>query len=133
MLGYTQETLLTLDIHQISNLDGQSAFARTRERTDEPVQLVHRDGYTVTAAMSMSALRRHDDPLALASFKDVTEQLWSTGAVEGLSPGPDETQASSPRDCRSFSAEEYVGSWLGMADRRGQAADSPAGEDPVTV
>src|SRR6516162_5156239 len=116
MLGYTQEALLTLDIHQISNVDGQSVFTRMREPADEPVLFVHRDGFVVAATMSMSALRRHDDPLAIAMFKDLTEQLWNTDALEGQSLGPDETQASSPRVCRSFSAEEYFCSWLGMAD-----------------
>jgi PAS domain S-box-containing protein len=129
MLGYTQEAMLTLDIHQISNVDGQSVFTRTRAHADEPVQLMHRDGFVVAATMSMSALRRHDDPVAIAMFKDLTEQLWNTDVLEGQSSGPDETQASSPRDCRSFSAEE---SWVGMADRWGQAANSPAVEGPVT-
>jgi PAS domain S-box-containing protein len=94
MLGYTQEALLTLDIHQISNVDDQGVFTRTREPADEPVQFVHRDGFVVAAVMSMSALRRHDDPLAIAMFKDVTEQLWSTAAVEGQCLGSDKTQAS---------------------------------------
>src|SRR6516165_3779610 len=132
MLGYTQEAVLTLDIRQISNVDGQSVFTRMRAHADEPVQFVHRDGFVVATTMSMSALRRHDDPLAIAMFKDLTEQLWNTDALEGQSLGPDETQASSPRDCRSFSAEEYFFSWLGMADRGGQAENSPAVEGPVT-
>jgi hypothetical protein len=65
-------------------------------------------------------------------FKDLTEQLWSTDALEGQSLGSDKTQASSPRDWRSFSAEEYHCSGLGMADRCGQAANSPAVEGSVT-
>jgi PAS domain S-box-containing protein len=133
MLGYTQETLLTLDIQQISNLDGQRAFTRMRAPADEPVQLVHSDGFIVAAAMSMSALRRHDDALVIVTFKDLTEQLWSTAAVEGQGRRSDKTQASSPRDYRSFSATEDDCSGLGMADRCGQAANSPAVEGRVTV
>ena len=94
MLGYTQEAMLTLDIHQISYLDGQSAFTQLRANADERMQLVHRDGFVVTATICMSALRRHDDALAIVMFKDRTEQLWSTGAVEGQGPRSDKTQAS---------------------------------------
>ena len=132
MLGYTQEAMLNLDIHQISNVDGQSVFTHMRAHAYEPVRLVHRDGFVVAATMSMSALRRHDDPVAIAMFKDLTEQLWNTDALEGQRLGPDETQASSPRACRSFAAEEYFCSLLGMADRGGQAENSPAVEGPVT-
>jgi len=34
------------------------------------------DGSTVRAKMSKSALLRGDDPVALATFQDLTEQLW---------------------------------------------------------
>jgi len=77
--------------------DGKIVFANTAfcdmlGYTQEA--LLHRDGFVVAATMSMSALRRHDDPLAIAMFKDVTEQLWSTAAVEGQCLGSDKTQAS---------------------------------------
>jgi PAS domain S-box-containing protein len=81
MLGYTQEVMLTLDIDQISNLDGQSAFTLMRADADAPVRFVHREGFIVAATMSTSALRRDDDPLAIAIFKDLTDQLWNTDAV----------------------------------------------------
>jgi PAS domain S-box-containing protein len=81
MLGYTQEVMLTLNIGQISYLDGQSAFTLMRAHADAPVRFVHRDGFIVAATMSMSALRRDDDPLAIAIFNDLTEQLWNTDAV----------------------------------------------------
>jgi PAS domain S-box-containing protein len=120
MLGYTQEALLTLAIHQICNLDCQSAFTRMREHAEEPVQLVHRDGYVVTATMSASALRRHDDPLAVVSFNDVTEQLWSTRFVEG-------------RKGRLSPVKEFDSAWFEMADRCGQAAKSQAVEGSVSA
>jgi hypothetical protein len=40
------------------------------------VELVHQDGSIVRARMSKSALLRGDDPVALATFQDLTEQLW---------------------------------------------------------
>ena len=40
---------------------------------------MHADGSVVRAKMSKSALMRDDDPLALATFHDLTEQLWAQG------------------------------------------------------
>jgi PAS domain S-box-containing protein len=41
------------------------------------VELRHRDRSVVRARMSKSALLRGDDPVALATFQDLTERLWS--------------------------------------------------------
>jgi hypothetical protein len=43
---------------------------------NEVVELAHRDGSSVRALMSRSALIRADDNIALATFQDLTEQLW---------------------------------------------------------
>jgi hypothetical protein len=43
---------------------------------NEIVELAHRDGSSVRALMSRSALIRADDDIALATFQDLTEQLW---------------------------------------------------------
>jgi hypothetical protein len=43
------------------------------------VELMHADGSVVRARMSKSAPMRDDDPLALATFHDLTEQLWAQG------------------------------------------------------
>jgi hypothetical protein len=40
------------------------------------VQLRHCEGWTVRARMSNSALMRHDDPVVLVTFDNLTEQLW---------------------------------------------------------
>jgi hypothetical protein len=40
------------------------------------VELAHRDGSTVHALMSMSALRRSVDEIALATLQNLTEHLW---------------------------------------------------------
>jgi hypothetical protein len=42
------------------------------------VELGHKDGSTVRALMSRSALRRADEKIALATFQDLTEHLWVT-------------------------------------------------------
>jgi hypothetical protein len=48
-----------------------------RAHADLVVELLHRDGSIVRARMSKSALVRGDDPVALATFTDLTERLWS--------------------------------------------------------
>jgi len=40
------------------------------------VELRHCEGWTVRARMSNSALMRHDDPVVLVTFDNLTEQLW---------------------------------------------------------
>ena len=43
------------------------------------VELAHKDGSVVRALMSKSAMTRADDQIALATFQDLTEQLWEAG------------------------------------------------------
>jgi PAS domain S-box-containing protein len=40
------------------------------------VELAHKDGSVVRALMRTSALTRADDKFALATFQDLTQQLW---------------------------------------------------------
>jgi hypothetical protein len=47
-----------------------------RAHADLIVELVHQDGSIVRARMGKSALLRGDDPVALATFQDLTERLW---------------------------------------------------------
>ncbi|MFV8176323.1 PAS domain S-box protein [Mycolicibacterium peregrinum] len=54
-----------------------SAVSVMRANAGLLVELVHRDGSIVRARMSKSALLRGDDPVALATFEDLTEQLWA--------------------------------------------------------
>lgn len=56
-----------------------SAVTVVRAHADLVVELVHRDGSIVRARMSKSALVRGDDPVALATFTDLTERLWAEG------------------------------------------------------
>ncbi len=75
MMGYRQERLAGLASAQIFHgvppaLLGVDALANL------VVELRHRDGWTVRARMSKSALMRSDDPLVLVTFENLTEQLW---------------------------------------------------------
>ncbi len=81
MLGYSGEEVLSLKFHQIFHAvpADESAVSTVREHADLVVELIHRDGAVRRARMSKSALLRGDDPVALATFQDLTERLWSEG------------------------------------------------------
>jgi PAS domain S-box-containing protein len=78
MLGYPTDAVQELGFHQIFGTmpAEESALTVLRAHADLVVELVHRDGSTVRASMSNSALLRGDDQFALAVFQDLTEQLW---------------------------------------------------------
>jgi hypothetical protein len=54
----------------------EAAVSVVRAYADVIVELLHQDGSIVRARMSKSALLRGDDPVALATFQDLTERLW---------------------------------------------------------
>ena len=79
MLGYSAEEVLSLKFHQIFHAlpADESAVSVVRQHADLVVELVHQDRSIRRARMSKSALLRGDDPVALATFQDLTERLWS--------------------------------------------------------
>lgn len=78
MLGYTADTVKTLKFRQIFHTmpADESAVSVVRAHADLIVELMHSDNSIVRARMSKSALLRGDDPVALATFQDLTERLW---------------------------------------------------------
>jgi len=76
MVGRTQRRLGRLRFHQIfvNPAEGQAATAM-HAYTDDLVELTHRDGSTVLARMTKSAMNRHDDALAFVVFQDLAERL----------------------------------------------------------
>ena len=78
MLGYTADAVKTLKFRQIFHTmpADESAVSVVRAHADLVVELVHQDNSIVRARMSKSALLRGDDPVALATFQDLTERLW---------------------------------------------------------
>lgn len=78
MLGYSSDEVRSLNFAQIFHAlpADESAVSVLRANADLIVQLVHRDASTVRARMSKSALLRGTDPVALATFQDLTERLW---------------------------------------------------------
>ena len=82
MLGFNQEELTSLTFGELFRAlpADTSAVAAMRAFADVIVELKHRDGSPVKARMSKSVLQRDDDPVALATFQDVTEELWLHGS-----------------------------------------------------
>jgi PAS domain S-box-containing protein len=81
MVGYSADQLLTMAFFELfcaMSID-ESAVSVMRKYADQLVELRHAEGSVIRARMSKSALRRDDDPLALATFHDLTEQLWTQG------------------------------------------------------
>lgn len=78
MLGYVPEVVKELEFRQIFHTmpADESAVSVMRAHANLVVELVHEDGSVVRAKMSKSALRRGNDPVALATFQDLTERLW---------------------------------------------------------
>ena len=78
MLGHPAEAVQSLRFAQI--FAGQPADTPPvmfiRAHAHQLVELMHRDGSTVRATMSPSALLRAGDTVALATFHDRTEELW---------------------------------------------------------
>lgn len=79
MVGHRQDDVAALRFEQLFHTlpTDESAVTVVRAHADLVVELAHRDGTTVRARMSKSALLRGDDPVAVATFTDLTERLWS--------------------------------------------------------
>jgi PAS domain S-box-containing protein len=78
MVGRTADEVLALNFQELFAAvpADESVVSVVRAHAGLIVELVHADGSIVRAKMSRSALQRGDDPLALATFQDLTEQLW---------------------------------------------------------
>jgi PAS domain S-box-containing protein len=81
MLGYTADEVKALTFRQIFHTlpADESAVSVMRAHANLIVELLHQDGSIVRARMSKSALQRGNDPVALATFQDLTEKLWADG------------------------------------------------------
>jgi len=79
MVGHTTEAVQSLKFHQIFHTmpADESPVSAVRAHANLIVELLHVDDSIVRARMSKSALLRGDDPVALATFVDLTERLWT--------------------------------------------------------
>jgi PAS domain S-box-containing protein len=79
MVGRDAEEVVVLRFHDIFHgaLETESVLSVVDGLANMVVELAHKDGSTVRALMSRSALRRVDDAIALATFQDLTEELWA--------------------------------------------------------
>lgn len=78
MVGHSTDSITALNFAEIFHAlpTEVSAVSVVRDHAELIVDLRHEDGSTVRARMSKSALLRGDDPVALATFQDLTERLW---------------------------------------------------------
>ena len=78
MVGRASEDVLSLKFDEIFHLapSTESPVSVVQALANMVVELAHQDGSSVRALMSRSALIRSDDDIALATFQDLTEQLW---------------------------------------------------------
>lgn len=78
MLGHTQDSIEQLTFPEVFREPVDEPMAILRGAyADELVELAHNEGFTVQATMSKSAMLRCDDDLALVTFQDLTERLWT--------------------------------------------------------
>ncbi|MBJ8339696.1 PAS domain-containing protein [Antrihabitans sp. YC3-6] len=66
--------------------DRSPLYTALRESAGHLVDLVHSDGSLVRTIVSTSVLLRQDDPLALVTFYDLTDQLWANGPDAAIPP-----------------------------------------------
>jgi PAS domain S-box-containing protein len=78
MVGWASDEVLSLKFDDIFHLapTTESPVSVVQGLANMVVELAHRDGSRVRALMSRSPLIRSDDNIALATFQDLTEQLW---------------------------------------------------------
>jgi PAS domain S-box-containing protein len=85
MVGYEQDELAGMESSEIFHAmpAGVDALFGADAVADLVVELRNREGWTVRARISRSALMRHDDPIMLVTFDNLTEQLWVDERVSG--------------------------------------------------
>jgi PAS domain S-box-containing protein len=78
MVGRDPEDVLSLRFEQIFHQApaSESLLSAVHALANMVVELAHKDGSVVRALMSKSAVLRSDDKFVLATFQDLTEQLW---------------------------------------------------------
>lgn len=81
MVGCEPDEVLSLRFHEIFHQApvAESLLSVVHALANMVVELAHKDGSVVRALMSKSAVMRADDQFALATFQDLTEQLWRDG------------------------------------------------------
>jgi PAS domain S-box-containing protein len=97
MVGFSCEELLPMNFDEIFyRLPAHDRWgALVGTDTSRLVELRHKCGHSVWATMGKSALRRRDDTVALVTFHDRTEELWSSSVV------PERSRETATRKLRS--------------------------------
>jgi PAS domain S-box-containing protein len=79
MVGYPRDELAEVTFPQIFRTEpaAVAALCGIGALANLVVELQHCEGWTVRARMSKSAFTRSDDPIALVTFENLTERLWT--------------------------------------------------------
>lgn len=79
MMGYPHESLPGQGFGEVFHTvpAALSALSSVHALANLVVELQHREGWTVSARMSKSALMRSDDPVVLVTLENLTERLWT--------------------------------------------------------
>jgi len=78
MIGHTPEMVMSLKFQEIFQTlpEHDSLIIDVQTHADLLVELIHLDGSIVQAKMSKAVVACEDDQVALATFQDLTEQIW---------------------------------------------------------
>ncbi len=78
MIGHTPEMVTSLKFRQIFQTlpEHDSLVIDVQTHADLRVELIHLDGSVVQAKMSKAVVACEDDQVALATFQDLTAQIW---------------------------------------------------------
>ena len=78
MVGYQQDVLAGSVFQEVFQTEPAAlcALSGVEALANLVVELRHREGWTVRARMSKSALMRRDDQVVLVTFENLTERLW---------------------------------------------------------
>jgi PAS domain S-box-containing protein len=79
MVGYPRDELAGVVFPEVFHTEptAVAALCGVDALANLVVELQHCEGWTVRARMSKSALMRADDPIALVTFENLTERLWT--------------------------------------------------------
>ena len=79
MVGYEQDALVGSAFEETFQTlpAALCALSDVEAVANLVVQLRHREGWAVRARISKSALMRHDDPVIVVTFENLTERLWA--------------------------------------------------------
>ena len=99
MIGHSPDELLLTNFEDVFYRlpTGDSCVTLVETGAARLVELRHKHGHSVWASMSKSAMRRRDDTVALVTFHDRTEELWTNDDAQDQEDGRSTSWANRAR------------------------------------